>query len=184
MRRATNLYGRIGEYDNLTSAFHGASRGKRERYAVRNFSAELNRNIQVLRQQLAEQRVVWHGYRMFHILDPKPRRIAAPAFSDRVLHHAIIQVIEPELERVAVFDSYACRTGKGAHRAVERARVFCGRYEWFLQLDVRKYFDSIAHGVLGRLFERRFKDRALLGLLRGLLASYSTKPGVGIPSEA
>ncbi len=184
VRRAGNLYGRIGELENLMLAFHRARRGKRDRHAIRKFEAELDRNLAELRTALLEERVRWHGYRMFGIRDPKPRQIAAPAFRDRVLHHAIMQVIEPELERVAIADSYACRTGKGLFRAIERTVGFARRHGWFLQLDIRKYFDSIDHGVLRRRLERRFKDGALLRLLWSLIASYSTAPGRGLPIGA
>jgi RNA-directed DNA polymerase len=184
VRRAGNLYARIADTENLLVAFHAARRGKRDRHAIRRFEADLDGNIARLRAGLLAERVRWHGYRMFEIRDPKPRRIAAPAFSDRVLHHAIIQVIEPDLERVAVFDSYACRTGKGLFRAIERAQGFARRHEWFLQLDVRKYFDSIDHAVLRRRLERRFKDRALVRLMGGLLESYETAPGKGLPIGA
>jgi RNA-directed DNA polymerase len=184
VRRAGNLYGRIADTGNLLVAFHQARRGKRDRHAIQRFGSDLSRNIAQLRAQLLDERVLWQGYRMFEIRDPKPRRIAAPAFSDRVLHHAIAQVIEPELERVAIFDSYACRTGKGLHRAIERTRAFVRRWRWFLQLDVRKYFDSIDHEILRQRLERRFKDRALLELLGGLIDSYSTSPGKGLPIGA
>lgn len=184
VRRAGNLYGRIADTENLLLAFHQARRGKRDRQAIQRFGKDLSRNIALLRAQLLEERVLWHGYRMFEIRDPKPRRIAAPAFSDRVLHHAIVQVIEPELERVAIFDSYACRTGKGLYKAIERTHAFVRRQRWFLQLDVRKYFDSIDHAILRKRLERRFKDRALLGLLGGLIGSYSTSSGKGLPIGA
>lgn len=184
MRRAGTLYGRIAETENLLAAFHRAGRGRRDRHAIRRFGNELDKNIQRLRTQLLQERVVWNGYRMFEIRDPKPRRIAAPAFSDRVLHHAIVRVIEPELERVAVFDSYACRPGKGLFRAIDRTRGFARRHPWFLQLDVRKYFDSVDHGVLKVRLERRFKDAALLRLMGDLIDSYSTAPGKGLPIGA
>jgi RNA-directed DNA polymerase len=184
VRRAGNLYERIADTENLLLAFHQARRGKRDRHAIQRFGEDLSRNIAVLRAQLLEERVLWHGYRMFEVRDPKPRRIAAPAFSDRVLHHAIVQVIEPELERVAIFDSYACRKGKGLYKAIERTHAFVRRRRWFLQLDVRKYFDSIDHAILRQRLERRFKDRALLGLLGGLIGSYSTSSGKGLPIGA
>lgn len=184
VRRAGNLYERIADTRNLLVAFHQARRGKRDRHAIQRFGNDLSHNIAGLRAQLLDERVLWHGYRMFEIRDPKPRRIAAPAFSDRVLHHAIVQVIEPELERVAIFDSYACRTGKGLYKAIERTRSFVRRRRWFLQLDVRKYFDSIDHAILTQRLERRFKDRALLGLLGGLIDSYRTSAGKGLPIGA
>ncbi len=181
MRRVGGLYPRIGQYDNLVRAFQRAARAKRDRHAVRRFAEDLDQNLSSLRRELEQERITWHGYRMFMVRDPKPRRIAAPAFRDRVLHHAVMQVVEPELERVAIFDSYACRRGKGLHRAVVRAQSFCRRHRWFLQLDVRKFFDSIDHDALRRLLARRLKDVPLLRLFDALFDSYSTAPGKGLP---
>lgn len=184
VRRAGHLFEKIAEPDNLVAAFHQARRGKRDRHAVRSFESDWSRQLAQLRSDVLLERVVWHGYRMFEIRDPKPRRIAAPAFRDRVLHHAMVQVIEPELERVAIFDSYACRRGKGLFRAIERAQGYARAHEWFLQLDIRKYFDSVDHAVLKRRLRQRFKDAALLRLMGGLIDSYSTVPGKGLPIGA
>jgi len=181
MRRAAGLYPRIGQHENLVRAFQRAARAKRGRHAVRRFAADLDQNLSALRRELEDERVTWHGYRMFMVRDPKPRRIAAPAFRDRVLHHAVMQIVEPALERVAIFDSYACRRGKGLHRAVLRAQSFSRRHGWFLQLDVRKFFDSIDHAALRRLLGRRLKDVPLLRLFDSLFESYCTAPGKGLP---
>ena len=91
------------------------------------------------------------NYHYFTIHDPKERTICAAQFRERVLHHALMNVCEPVLERAAVFDSYACRRGKGQLAAVRRAESYARRYGWFLKLDVRKYFDSVDHTVLRSL---------------------------------
>jgi len=181
MRRAGNLYAAIAEHDNLLRAFHSARRGKQDRSAVQSFARSLDAEIEALRQELLAENVRLRGYRFFLVHDPKPRRIAAPAFRDRVLHHAILQVIEPELERVAIHDSYACRKGKGLHKAIARAQQYSRRHPYFLQLDVRKFFDSVDQAVLRRLLAGRFKDRALLLLFTTILDSYATEPGKGLP---
>ncbi|MFO0390240.1 MAG: reverse transcriptase domain-containing protein [Planctomycetota bacterium] len=184
MKRAAGLYGAIAEHDNLLAAYHAARSGKQDRPAVLAFTQDLDRQIELLRRELLAEDVQLRGHRFFTIHDPKPRRIAAPAFRDRVLHHAIVQVIEADLDRVAVFDSYACRSGKGLYRATARTQAFCRRYSHYLQLDVRKYFDSIDHDVLRGLLVRRFKDQPLLRLLSQIISSYWTVPGKGLPIGA
>jgi RNA-directed DNA polymerase len=181
VKRAAGLYARIADMDTLRLAFAKARRGKQDRQAVQAFAADLDGNLGRLCAELRAERVTLRGYRMFDIRDPKPRRIAAPAFADRVLHHAILHVLEPELERIAIFDSYACRTGKGTHRALARAQQHCRRHGWYLQLDVRKYFDSVDHDVLKRLLARRLKDPPLLKLLFAIVDSHATAPGKGLP---
>jgi len=120
-------------------------------------------------------------YHFFTVHDPKERVICAASFPERVLHHAIMNVCEPVLERYAIPDSYACRTGKGMHAAVLRAQGFTQQYQWYLKLDIRKYFDSIDQETLLALLERRFKDRAVLRLIGTILATYSVEPDRGLP---
>ena len=107
--------------------------------------------------------------------------ITAPCFRERVLHHAIMNVCEPVFERRLIADTFACRRGKGRLAALDRARHFARGWAFFLKLDVRKYFDSIAHSILVDRLERLFKDQHLLALLRRIIAGYETTPGCGLP---
>ena len=84
-------------------------------------------------------------YRSFWVREPKLRRICAADIRDRVVHHAIIRVLEPYFEAYFIHDTYACRHGKGTHRAVRRAQAFSRRHRYVLQLDVRKFFASVDH---------------------------------------
>jgi len=79
-------------------------------------------------------------------------------------------------ERAAIFDSYACRKGKGREAALARAGAYAGRYAWFLKLDIRKFFDSVDQAVALDQLSRHFKDQRLLDLFRRILATYSTAP--------
>ncbi len=181
MKRVGNLYERIAEPDNLRLAFLKAARGKQDRPEVIDFRAHLADNIKKIYAELvAEQPDIGH-YRFFEVRDPKRRTICAASFRERVLHHAIMHICEPVLERYAIFDSYACRPGKGSRKAVARAKLFVERSSWYLKLDIRKYFDSIDHDVLLAQLGRRFKDKRLLALFAKLLATYHTVPGKGLP---
>jgi RNA-directed DNA polymerase len=142
---------------------------------------DFDANIAKIRDGLVRHAPDIGHYRFFRVHDPKPRDICAASFPERVLHHAVMNVCEPVLEAYAVFDSYACRKGKGNLKALNRARVFSNRFPWYLKLDIRKYFDSIDHDVLLRLLSRRFKDRSLMALFEQLLNTYHTRPGKGMP---
>lgn len=181
MKRAGNLYERIAEPENLRLAFLKAVRGKRCKADVIAYTARLDENLGRLRDQLLARQVVVGHYHFFKVHDLKERIICAAAFPERVLHHAIMNVCEPVLERYAIHDSYACRSGKGMHAAVHRAQTFTRRYAWYLKLDVRKYFDSICHEALLTLLERRIKDGDVVALCRQILATYETAPGTGLP---
>jgi hypothetical protein len=181
MKRAGNLYREIPLYSNLCLAFHKAARGKRNRPEVRKFNRDFNSNIETLGRQIIQKNLDIGHYRFFHVRDPKPRNICAASFPERVLHHAVMNVCEPMLESFSIFDSYACRKGKGNRKALDRAQYFAGKYVWYLKLDVKKYFDSIDHNVLIRLLEKRFKDRDLLEFFGKIFNTYHTAPGKGMP---
>lgn len=181
MKRTGNLYSKIAVPDNLRSAFLKAARGKQDRPEVIAFRAHFESNIMRLRQEVLDRKVKLGDYRFFYVHDPKKRLICAASFKERVLHHAIMNVCEETLDAYAVFDSYACRKGKGGRKAIERARGFSGRFNWYLKLDIAKYFNSIDHNILLDQLERRFKDKELLDLFWRILNTYATLPGKGLP---
>lgn len=114
----------------------------------------------------------------------KRREVEAPAYSDRIVHHAIVQVVEPLFERRFIFDSYSCRKGKGNHAAVDRAEVFLRRLYpcYILQCDLRKFFPSIHHETLMHIVSRTIKDKPTLELIRR--AAITNDTGRGIPIGA
>ncbi|HCS77897.1 MAG TPA: hypothetical protein DIW05_09500, partial [Syntrophaceae bacterium] len=148
MKSAGDLYRQIADRDNIRLAFLKAARGKQARRDVIDFRADFEENIKKLHAQLEERNPDIGHYRYFQVFDPKKRLICAASFPERVLHHAIMNVCEPVLESYAIDDSYACRKGKGGQKAILRAKEFAGRFDWFLKLDIRKYFDSIDHAIL------------------------------------
>lgn len=181
MRRQGNLIGAIATPDNLRLAFYKASRGKRARPEVLRYRGELDQELAALEDELSSGQVAWGEYRSFQVQDPKPRMIHAAPFRSRVAQHGIMNICEPAFEAYCIHDTYACRLGKGLDRALERALLFSAKGDWYLQLDVRKYFNSIDHGILNQLLERRFKDRVVLGLFAGLVDTFHLTPGKGIP---
>jgi RNA-directed DNA polymerase len=110
-------------------------------------------------------------YRHFYIHDPKWRKISAAPFRDRVVQHALCQVIEPQLERSFMFDSYANRVGKGTHRAIDRFQQFARRFSFVLRLDVVQHFASIDHEILLTILARTIQDERVLWLIRTIVAS-------------
>ncbi len=181
MKRAGNLTERIAEPDNLRLAFLKACRGKQTRADVLHFRSDTDRNLDRLRKELMEGNVNWGGYHSFQIYDPKQRTIHAPTFRARVAHHAMLNICEPVFESYQIHDSYACRKGRGLDPALKRAVEFSRSGEWFLKMDIRKYFDSIDHDILKQLLRRRFKDRILLRLFDSVIDTYQTAPGKGLP---
>jgi retron-type reverse transcriptase len=181
MKRRNNLYEDIASYGNIRLAFLKALRGKRASAEILLFCRDVNASLDKIRTRLLSEHIRWGEYHQFTIMDPKKRVISAAPFADRIIHHAVMNVLEPLFERQMVYRNYACRAGKGMHAAVRYAFSKCKAATWFLKLDIRKYFDSVDHGVLKDCLRRIVKDKKVLGLLDGVIDSYETSPGTGIP---
>ncbi|MGK0189866.1 MAG: RNA-directed DNA polymerase [Verrucomicrobiales bacterium] len=111
-------------------------------------------------------------YRYFHIYEPKKRRVAAAPFRDRVVHHAVVRVLEPRFEKRFIEDSFACRSGKGTHAAMYRASAFARKFPYVLKCDIRKYFPSIDHEPLMHQVARVIGDRRVLDLIQRIVDSH------------
>lgn len=172
---------RIADPENLREAFLRAARGKAGKAEVIEYRSGLEENLKSLRRQLLDGSVPVGGYRQFVIHDPKERLITVAPFSQRVLHHAVMKPCEPYFENRLVPWTYASRKGKGRLAALAQAGRYCRKYEWYLKLDIRKYFDSVPHANLVARLEGVFKDNALLQLLRRIISSYQSQPGRGLP---
>jgi len=180
-----NLYPRIYDFQNLHTAYMNARKGKRYKPDVLEFSARLEENLIQLQNEL-----VWHTYQTgrynsFYIHEPKKRLIMALPFRDRVIHHAICNIIEPIWEERFISDSYACRPGKGTHagadcltRFLRRCKQNWGRV-YCLTADITKFFPSIDHGILKELLRKRIACPETLQLCGDIIDS--TGAGTGVP---
>ena len=181
MKRANNLLSLLVEPDNLHLASWKAAKGKRYAASVLEYQAHLEENPVVLRQQIEQGRVEVGDYRYFKVFEPKERQICASAFREQVLHQALMNVCHERFELAQIFDSYASRKGKGVYAAVERAKIHTRDHAWFLKLDVRKFFESIHHGVLKKQLLRLFREQKLLSILFQIIDSYVAQPERGVP---
>lgn len=177
MKRHGELWERIISFENLLDAAGKAQRGKRYRDNVLVFNHDLEMNLLSLRQELTEQTYVPGSYRTFQIVEPKRRTISAAPYRDRVVHHALCNVIVPIFERTFTGDSYANRKGFGTHRALERFIHLARRHPYVLQADIRKYFPSIDHQILKSLVRRKLKCGRTLWLIDRIIdASNEQEP--------
>lgn len=181
MKRAGNLLLRVADPDNLRLAAWKAAKGKRHSREVMAWSAQTDKHLIALREQILRGQVEVGNYRYFKVYEPKERQICASAFGEQVLHHALMNVCHEHFERVQVFDSYASRKGKGTYAALERAKTYTNRYPWYLKLDVLKFFESVSHEVLALQLARMFKDVAVVGIFEQIIRSYDAGPGRGLP---
>lgn len=183
MKRAGHLFETVADFGALCAAARRAARGKSGTRSAAAFIFHLETEVLKLQREILDDSYRPRPYRTFFVSDPKPRTISAADFRDRVAHHALCAALEPLFERAAIFDSYACRPGKGTHAAVRRARDFAGRFGCFLKLDVRKFFENADHAVLKSGLRRLVKDRRLLQLADRIIdrGAPGSPPGKGLP---
>ena len=115
-------------FENLYEAFRRARKGKRTRPDVAAFEFDLERNLLDFQRELLDGAYRPAGYRHFIVREPTVRKISAAPFRDRVVHHALGRVIEPLFDRTFLSHSFANRTGKGTHRALDRCRALVERH--------------------------------------------------------
>ena len=165
MKTYTNLFEKITSFENLLLAFKNASQCKRSKANVAVFNYNLEENLIVLQQALMDKTYRPGGYRAFHIFDPKKRLISAAPFADRVVHHALCNIIEPLFDRTFIYDSYANRQNKGTHAGIRRVQKFLRGNRFVLKCDIKKYFPSIDHEILKQEIRWRIADPDTLWLI-------------------
>ncbi len=175
MRRLGGIWPQVVSFNNLLLAYRKARRGKGSKPDVVRFALNLETELFQLQRELKNDDYCPGAYRLFRIYERKPRIIAAAPFRDRVVHHAVMNQVEPALDRTFIHDSYACRRGKGVHAAVDRYQLWARRNAYALKMDVSQYFPSIDHTILKSKLRRRIKDARVLTLLDRII---DTSPDV------
>ncbi len=182
MRRIGGLWDEVTSFENLCRAARRAARAKRGQAGVAAFLERLEPEALRLQRELASG--AWRPGRptTFTITDPKQREITAAPFADRVVHHGLVDVLEPHLDRRMIFESFACRRGKGTHAAVRHAQAQVRRHAFFLKMDVRHFFASLRHDVVMETIHRVVKGRSVLALCERIVrGAPGARTSVGLP---
>ncbi|MEM7578403.1 MAG: reverse transcriptase domain-containing protein [Cyanobacteria bacterium P01_A01_bin.80] len=165
MKRRNHLYPQIIEFQNIFRAARQAQKGKRFQDNVLKFNYHLELELIKIQDELKSKQYQPGSYRTFYIKEPKRRMISAAPYRDRVVHHALCNVIVPIFEPTFIRDSYANRVNFGTHRALKRFTKFARSSRYVLQCDIRKYFPSIDHEILKVLLRRKIKCADTLWLI-------------------
>src|SRR5262249_13023015 len=143
-----NLWPQIVGFEHLLAAYRAARRGKRGTTQVARFEQRCEDHLLRLQDELESGRYRPGPYHTFVVYEPKRRVISAAPFRDRVVHHALCRVIEPIWEARFHARSFACRRGKGTHRALDAAQHYIRGHRYVLRCDVEQFFPSVDHAVL------------------------------------
>lgn len=179
MKRIGNLFNKICDINNLKLADKKARKGKRRQQGVIEHMKNQEENILKLRESLINKTFRTSEYKVFKIREPKEREIhSLPYYPDRIVHHAIVNVLEGIFVRTFTSDTYSCIKDRGIHKASYNLRSALKKKdtEYCLKLDVKKFYENIDHDILKSLLRRKFKDNDLLWLLDEVIDSTAGVP--------
>ncbi|MBI4147525.1 hypothetical protein HY494_02635 [Candidatus Woesearchaeota archaeon] len=199
MKTYTKLYNKICSPDNLELAYRKARNRKSSRPDVQEFELKLEENLKKIQHELITETYLPLPLKTFILRDPKTRKISKSDFKDRVVHHAVCNLIEPIFEKRFIHDSYANRKRKGTSGIVKRFNQFKRKVSkngtkiredynnnyvrgYILKADIRKYFDTVDHGVLVQILSKKICDQKVIKLIEKILANHKTPHlGKGMP---
>ena len=163
------LFKKIIDNKNIYLAYLKSIQNRRFRPEILKFSYQLEKGLLFIKQNLADATYNHGNYYEFIINDSKKRIIRAAPFRDRIVHHALCNILEPIFEKSFIFDSYACRKGKGLHKTIARLQCFLrvsGRFNnkktFCLKCDIAKFFDNIDHNVLKQIIRTKISSPGVL----------------------
>ena len=184
MKTVKNVFQEIVSFENLFLAWENARKGKRYRDDVMDYSNRLEENLIVTQNELIHHTYEVGRYRCFYIMVPKKRLIMSLQFKDRIVQWAFYQVLNPVFDKSFIFDSYACRKGKGTHSAADRLQYWLRKTDrkdkqyYYLKLDISKFFYRIDHRVLIDILKRKIHDKDVIKTLERLINCEETNFGL------
>ena len=181
MKRIGNIFPKVVEYENFLLADHNARKNKKHYKEIHNHDKNKEENLHKLQESVVTLTYKTSEYFIFKIYEPKEREIyKLPYYPDRIMHHALMNCLEPIWEKVFIYKSYACRKNKGIHAAVKDLKKVLRRdkegTKYCLKLDIRKFYPSIDHDVLKRILRTKIKDEELLMVLDEIIDSTDGVP--------
>lgn len=174
------LYKELCSYENLLSAYQKARQGKTKIFYVLKFEKELDKNIKKLQYELITQTYKPKPLKTYIIKEPKTRKISKSKFRDRVVHHALINIIAPLFQKSFIYDSHANQIGKGTLKALERFDLFKRKVSknnssncYILKADIKHYFEEVNHEKLMQIIKRKVYDEKVIWLINQILNNYT-----------
>jgi len=199
MKTYNDLYENICSLENLELAFKKARKGKSKKQYVIEFEANLENELIQLNRELETLTYKPRPLKTFIIKNPLTRRISSSNFRDRVVHHALCNIIEPIFEKVFICDSCANRKKKGTSYAMKRFDKFIRKVTnngrllnnsknrnivigYALKADIKHYFDTVDHEVMIKVIGKKISDVKVIWLIKRILGNHNFKvKGKGMP---
>ncbi|MEG2599933.1 MAG: reverse transcriptase/maturase family protein [Muribaculaceae bacterium] len=178
MKRLNNIFQKIISIDNLRLADERARKGKSNTYGIRLHDKYRDDHINTLHEMLVNKTFSTSTYTTFTIYEPKERIISRlPYYPDRIVHHAIMNVLEPIWLTLFTRDTYSCIKKRGIHGCMNALqKAMKSRPKYCLKIDIKKFYPSIDHNILKQIIRRKIKDKDTLWLLDDIIDSSAGVP--------
>lgn len=181
MKRKGNLYARIIDRQNLELAFDKAKKGKTWQRTVKNAERHREELLDKLEEMLKNHEYRTSPYHTKTIYEPKKRIIyILPFFPDRIVQHAIMNIIEPLWDSLMYYHSYACRKKKGQHKGSTKCMEYTRESPYCLKCDISKFYPSVNHKILYKIIKRKIKCKYTLEMLHEIIESIPGETNVPI----
>lgn len=182
MKTHKNVYHEVYNFKNLVLAFKKARKGKTKKDYVVRFEENLRDNLKQLKFELMTLTYKPLPLKTFILRDPKTRKISKSAFRDRVIHHALCNIIEPIFDKTFIYDSCANRKGRGTLSALKRFEIFKRKATHNLKseafcfkADIKHYFQEVDHEILIKIVKKKVKDEKIIWLIKTILRNSNNK---------
>lgn len=173
MKTVNHLWGKFISEENFLEAYKNATKGKSRQKQVRAFKENWQEKLEALRRNVADGKFKTSKYREMKIYEPKERIIyKLPFCPDRIVQHAVMNLLKPIFVQSLIKDTYACIEGRGQHKASRRCSEFVRRNAYCLKCDIRKFYPSINQRILSEKLHRKIKDAKFMALVDGIIFSF------------
>lgn len=176
MKTNNDLYNEIISIKNLISAWKKARKRKTKKEYVKDFEENLAYNLKILHEELKNQIYFPEPLQTFILRDPKTRKISKSDFRDRIVHHAINNMLEPIFDKTFIYDNCASRKEKGTLFALKRFEKFRRKVTcnfsskgFCFKADIKHYFEEINHKILLEILQRKIKCEKTIWLLKRII---------------
>jgi retron-type reverse transcriptase len=180
MKRHGNLYEKIISDENMKLAYAKTRKGKSWQLQVRNFDMNIDDNLKRIQDILINRAFKTSKYRTKLVYEPKKRTIFIVPFApDRIVHHALMNILEPIYKPMFIHNSYACIDGRGLHAGSKKTMEYVRANKYCLQCDISKFYPSIKHDILFNILKRKIKCPDTLALIKTII--YGVGGGQNVP---
>jgi len=176
MKTQNNLYPAIISKKNLVLAWKKARKGKTQKNYVVEFEKSLPFHFNSLNEELNQLTYSPKPLKLRILRDPKTRKISISDFRDRIIHHALCNIIEPIFDKTFIYDNCASRVGKGGLFALKRFEIFRRKITcnftsngFCLKADIKHYFEEINHEILLEIIKRKIKCEKTIWLIKQIM---------------